>query len=113
MIGQNYAEYAWEMTETLLSIDSPSGYTSRAAAWVKEKFESLGFKAEITTKGGVLIDLGGEKEDDQLVDGVHEGHAADGGGAEVGHHHGVHGADETCEQLFDDEGDKQLPQIAV
>ena len=67
MIGQNYAEYAWEMTETLLSIDSPSGYTSRAAAWVKEKFEALGFKAEITTKGGVLIDLGSEKEDDGLL----------------------------------------------
>ena len=67
MIGQNYAEYAWEMTETLLSIDSPSGFTDRAAAWVKEKFEGLGFTANITTKGGVLIDLGGEKEDDALL----------------------------------------------
>ena len=67
MIGQNYAEYAWEMTETLLSIDSPSGFTGRAAAWVKEKFEGLGFAANITTKGGVLIDLGGEKEDDALL----------------------------------------------
>ena len=67
MIGQNYAEYAWEMTETLLSIDSPSGYTSRAAAWVKEKFEALGFDANITTKGGVLIDLGGENENDAML----------------------------------------------
>ena len=66
MIGQNYAEYAWEMTETLLSIDSPTGFTARAAAWVKEKFEGLGFSANITEKGGVLIDLGGEKEDDAL-----------------------------------------------
>ena len=66
MIGQNYAEYAWEMTETLLSIDSPSGFTARAAAWVKERFESLGFRAEITTKGGVLIDLGGEDADNAL-----------------------------------------------
>ena len=67
MIGQNYAEYAWEMTETLLSIDSPSGYTSRAASWVKEKFEGLGFTASITTKGGVLVDLGGVNEDDALL----------------------------------------------
>ena len=67
MIGQNYAEYAWEMTETLLSIDSPTGFTTRAAAWVKEKFEGLGFAANITAKGGVLIDLGGEKEDDALL----------------------------------------------
>ena len=67
MIGQNYAEYAWEMTETLLSIDSPSGYTTRAAQWVKERFEALGFTANITTKGGVLIDLGGENEKDALL----------------------------------------------
>ncbi len=67
MIGQNYAEYAWEMTETLLSIDSPSGYTDRAAAWVKEKFEGLGFTANITTKGGVLVDLGGANEEDALL----------------------------------------------
>ena len=66
MIGQNYAEFAWEMTETLLSIDSPSGYTARAAAWVKERFEALGFTASITTKGGVLIDLGGENAQDAL-----------------------------------------------
>ena len=67
MIGQNYAEYAWEKTETLLSIDSPSGFTGRAATWVKERFEHLGFTANITTKGGVLIDLGGENEDDALL----------------------------------------------
>lgn len=67
MIGQNYAECAWEMTETLLSIDSPTGFTTRAAAWVKEKFEGLGFATNITAKGGVLIDLGGKKEDDALL----------------------------------------------
>ena len=67
MIGQNYSEYAWEMTETLLSIDSPSGYTDRAANWIKEKFEGLGFTATITTKGGVLVDLGGVNTEDALL----------------------------------------------
>lgn len=67
MIGQSYAEYAWEKTESLLAIDSPSGYTARAAAWVKERFEHLGFRAEITTKGGVLVDLGGEDTQDGLL----------------------------------------------
>ena len=67
MIGQNYAEFAWEMTETLLSIDSPSGFTTRAANWVKEKFEGLGFAANITEKGGVLIDLGGANAEDALL----------------------------------------------
>ncbi len=67
MIERNYAEFAWEKTETLLSIDSPSGYTSRAANWVKESFEALGFSASITTKGGVLADLGGEDQDNALL----------------------------------------------
>ena len=67
MIEKMYAEYAWEKTVTLLSIDSPSGYTDKAAKWVKEAFAKMGFAAEITTKGGVLIDLGGENNDDGLL----------------------------------------------
>ena len=59
MIDRNYAEYAWEQTAALLAIDSPSGFTGSAAIWVKEAFQKLGFAAEITTKGGVLADLGG------------------------------------------------------
>ncbi len=62
-----YAEYAWEKTETLLSIDSPSGYTERAAAWVRDAFAELGFDAQITAKGGVLVDLGGENDADGLL----------------------------------------------
>lgn len=67
MIERNYADYAWDMTAKLLSIDSPSGYTEKAAAWVKETFENLGFDIQITTKGGVLIDLGGENKNDGLL----------------------------------------------
>ena len=67
MIERRYAEYAWEKTETLLSIDSPSGYTTKAAAWVKEAFEKLGFSAVITTKGGVLADLGGADAQNGLL----------------------------------------------
>ena len=67
MIERMYAEYAWEKTATLLAIDSPSGYTAKAAAWVKEAFEKLGFEAGITTKGGVLADLGGEDASDALL----------------------------------------------
>ena len=67
MIERMYAEYAWEKTATLLAIDSPSGYTAKAATWVKEAFEKLGFEARITTKGGVLADLGGEDASDALL----------------------------------------------
>ena len=66
MIEKLYADFAWEQTAALLAIDSPSGYTAKAAQWVKEAFAALGFKAEITRKGGVLIDLGGEDAEDGL-----------------------------------------------
>ena len=60
MINEIYADYAWQQAAALLAIDSPSGFTAMAASWVKEQFEALGFDSKITTKGGVLIDLGGE-----------------------------------------------------
>ena len=71
MLDRTYAEYAWEQTAALLAIDSPSGFTGRAAQWVKESFEHLGFSAEITTKGGVLIDLGGADNNDGLMLAAH------------------------------------------
>ena len=66
MIDVSYADYAWEQAAALLAIDSPSGFTGRAALWVKGAFEKLGFSARITNKGGVLIDLGGEDANDGL-----------------------------------------------
>ncbi len=67
MIERSYADYSWEKVVELMAIDSPSGYTQAAAVWVKDAFEKLGFHAEITTKGGVLIDLGGKDEKDGLL----------------------------------------------
>ena len=67
MINRNYADFSWEQAAELLAIDSPSGYTAKAAAWVKDAFEKLGFNAQITVKGGVLIDLGGEDVNDGLL----------------------------------------------
>ena len=67
MIDFSYAEYAWEQAADVLAIDSPSGFTGRAAAWVKEAFAGLGFAANTTNKGGVFIDLGGKNEQDALL----------------------------------------------
>ena len=67
MINEQYSEYAWQKAAQLLAIDSPSGFTAKAAAWVKQEFETLGFAARITTKGGVLVDLGGETPADGLL----------------------------------------------
>ena len=53
MIERNYADDSWEMAAQLLAIDSPSGYTQRAAQWVCDSFRQLGFDARLTRKGGV------------------------------------------------------------
>ena len=67
MIDVTYADYSWEQAAALLAIDSPSGFTGRATSWVRDAFAGLGFDAKITTKGGVLIDLGGENREDALL----------------------------------------------
>ena len=59
MITAKYADYAWEQTANLLAIDSPTGFTDNAAAWVQAKFVSMGYSAVLTEKGGVSVHLGG------------------------------------------------------
>ena len=71
MITKEYADFSWQQAEQLLSIDSPSGYTDYAALWLKSSFEMLGFAASITTKGGILVDLGGKDETDALLLAAH------------------------------------------
>ncbi|MBQ0072041.1 MAG: peptidase M42, partial [Spirochaetales bacterium] len=66
-MDNSYVEYAVEKSFELLAIDSPTGYTEKCAAVALEKFQELGFKAVRTKKGGVLVDLGGKKDDDGLV----------------------------------------------
>lgn len=66
-MDNKYSEYAVEKTVELLNIDSPTGFTEKAAKWVKGEFEKLGFNAGITNKGGVLVDFGGENESDGVL----------------------------------------------
>ena len=67
MIEKTYADFAWEQTASLLAIDSPTGFTAKAAAWVQSAFEAQGFPAKITTKGGVLVDFGGADAENGLL----------------------------------------------
>lgn len=62
-----YTDFLIDETEKLLNIDSPTGYTEEAAAWVLEQFKSLGFSAKRTNKGGVLVSLGGEDRENGLL----------------------------------------------
>ena len=62
-------DFAWcgNAPVKLLAIDSPTGYTAEAEEFVLREFRALGFAAERTAKGGILIDLGGESTDDALL----------------------------------------------
>lgn len=68
---KQYADYAVEQSIALLKIDSPTGYTAEAAAYVYKIVSEMGFCAHITNKGGVLCDLGGENEEDALLIEAH------------------------------------------
>lgn len=67
MITKQYANYAWEQTAKLLSIDSPTGFTDKAAAWVQAQFNAMGYTASLTEKGGVLVHLGGNGKDGLML----------------------------------------------
>ncbi|MBE6542968.1 MAG: M42 family metallopeptidase [Ruminococcaceae bacterium] len=64
---EKYTDYSIEKTVEILAIDSPTGYTDTAALWTKAQFESLGFKASLTNKGGVIVDLGGVDTENALL----------------------------------------------
>ena len=49
-----YVDFITEKLKKLLSIDSPTGYTKDAIAWLKAEYEAMGYAPVITTKGGLL-----------------------------------------------------------
>ena len=61
---EQYTNYAVEQTCALLAIDSPSGFTRRAAEYTMQEFQKLGFAPELTRKGGVLVCLNPELPED-------------------------------------------------
>ncbi len=62
-----YGDYILEKAAELLAIDSPTGYTAEAAAWVMKEFSALGCNVKQTVKGGVLIDFGGKDTTNGIV----------------------------------------------
>lgn len=54
---ERFTDFAMEQAVALLAIDSPSGYTRRAAEYVMSRYRELGFSPEMTVKGGVLVCL--------------------------------------------------------
>ncbi len=72
-LERKYAEFAAEKAIELLKIDSPTGFTKKAAAWVVDEFTKAGCKARLTRKGAVLIDFGGKESEEGAV--LFEAHA--------------------------------------
>ena len=70
-ISVEYAIIATSFTEKLLNIDSPTGFTKSAAIFVRDEFLALGYEAELTVKGGVIIKLGGKNERDAVLFEAH------------------------------------------
>jgi len=68
---KKYVNYAVDMTKEVLAIDSPTGYTDKAADYVMEVYRKLGYNPVKTVKGCVLVDLGGEDADNGLVLAAH------------------------------------------
>lgn len=60
-------EYGLKVLRELLAIDSPTGYTCNAAAYLMKELTGLGYKPVMTKKGGVIADLGGEDNKNGLV----------------------------------------------
>ncbi len=66
-----YTSYAVKTAEELIAIDSPGSFTREAADKAVEIFESLGCKASLTNKGGVLAEIGGRNAEDALLVEAH------------------------------------------
>lgn len=67
MKTEEYVDYIVKQTVKILAIDSPSGYTKKAAEYVMGEYRKLGYEPKQTKKGGILVDLGGEDKQDALI----------------------------------------------
>lgn len=67
MTAKHYVNYMVEETKKILSIDSPSGFTKEAAEYVMQAYRELGYEPQLTVKGGVLVALGGKKQEDAVM----------------------------------------------
>lgn len=67
MKTKKYVEYMVEETKKILAIDSPSGYTADVADYVMKEYQKLGYEPKLTTKGGVLVALGGKDKKNAVM----------------------------------------------
>ena len=68
---KHYVDYIVDTTCRLLAIDSPTGYTKNAAEFVMEEYRKLGYDPQMTVKGCVLVDIGGQNRDNGILLAAH------------------------------------------
>lgn len=68
---RSYVDYILEETKKILAIDSPTGFTGRAADYVMEEYERLGYSPVKTEKGGILVELGGREKENAILLSAH------------------------------------------
>lgn len=68
---KKYVDYAVDVTRRLLAIDSPTGYTRKAAEFVIEEYKKHGVSAYMTVKGGVIAEIGGADMDNGILLSAH------------------------------------------
>ena len=52
---KQFTEYAVEQAKAILAIDSPTGFTARAAEYVMGEYKKLGYDPVLTNKGGIFV----------------------------------------------------------
>ena len=60
-------DYILKKLTQLMEIDSPSGFTDAVSRFVLTELTRLGYAPQMTRKGGILCDLGGEDEKNGLL----------------------------------------------
>lgn len=71
MKTKEYVEYMVKQAVDVLDIDSPTGFTKNAADHIMAEYKNLGFEPKLTTKGGVIVDLGGKNSEDAILVEAH------------------------------------------
>lgn len=64
---KDYTEYIIQQAQKLLSIDSPSGYTEHVSQRLLETYREMGYDPQLTTKGGVLVQISGAQRKIQRI----------------------------------------------
>lgn len=58
--------YTLDLLKKLLSIDSPTGYTKEAIAFLNAEAIRLGYETSITNKGNLLVEIAGKNNEEAL-----------------------------------------------